>query len=90
MVVHCGRSMNLGHYYCFRQVRTRWYLLNDAHVTAVHRDDVADIAEGRNKWHCPTILLYARWDYSTKQSLYPPAGVNPCPVEDTLVRPKKR
>ena len=90
MVVHCGRSLDSGHYYCFQQVRTRWYLFNDAHVTLVHWEDVANIAAGRNKSHCPTLLLYARWDYFMQQSLPPQAEENPGRGEDALLQPDKR
>ena len=33
----------------------------DAKVTFVDWEDVVNIAAGRNKSHCPTVLLYTRW-----------------------------
>ena len=64
MVVHCGRSMDTGHYYCFQLVRQRWYMLNDARVTPETWMDLQSIARGDKPTHCPTVLFYQGSDYA--------------------------
>ena len=91
MVVHCGRSMDSGHNYCFQQVRTRWYaFFNDAQVTLVDWEDVVNIAAGRNKSHCPTVLLYTRWDWCSLASLPPQEEKHPGRPENAHLRPEER
>ena len=72
------------------KVHSCWYRYNDANVTAVPWDAVVDIAAGRHTSHCPTLLLYARSDYSTQHAGAPTEEGNPGPVEEDLLRPDKR
>ena len=59
MVIHCGRSLDTGHFYCYQLVRNKWYLFNDAKVTPASWEDLEGVARGDRAWHCPTILFYA-------------------------------
>ena len=64
MVVHCGQSLDTGHYYCFQLVQRRWSLFNDARVTPATWSDLESVARGDSATHCPTVLFYQRADYA--------------------------
>ena len=48
------------------------------------------IAAGRNSSHCPTILFYARWDWSSRASESPSEGARHGLFESGPLRPEKR
>ena len=90
LVIHCGPSLDSGHYYCFQMVRNQWYVFNDAHVRATTWGELEAIARGDQPSHCPTLLFYARADYVTLDParLGGPAPASECAPD--LPRPAKR
>jgi hypothetical protein len=73
VVIHCGRSLDAGHYYSYQLVKGQWYLFNDEDVQPTTWTDLTRVAAGNRLGHCPTLLFYARRNYvdrdtSTQQS----------------------
>ena len=64
MLLHCGPSLDTGHYYCFQLIQQQWYLFNDAKVTPATWSDLESVARGDSATHCPTVLFYQRADYA--------------------------
>ena len=90
MVIHCGWSLDTGHFYCYQLVRNKWYLFNDAKVTPASWEDLEGVARGDRAWHCPTILFYARSDYVKDNDLALSDGVLSDRAEEENPRPVKR